>query len=89
MKEAAILDQKLAQERKSGQYNLLNLPLIGVPFSAKDCCPVAGMKMIAGFAPRKDIKAETKDAECIGITMINLFLSLNESSEQQIIFYNV
>lgn len=37
LKEAQELDHKLQQERVSGDHILMDLPLIGIPFAAKDC----------------------------------------------------
>lgn len=64
IEEAEILDEKIMQELASGEKNLTNLPLLGVPFAAKDCLQVKGMQLTAGFVPRKGCVQE-EDAALI------------------------
>ena len=68
--DAIGIDQRVEREVSNGkpdpgQVSIHDQPLIGVPFSCKDSFAIKEMRIAAGLAQRKDVKA-MKDAECIG-----------------------
>ncbi|XP_015782884.1 fatty-acid amide hydrolase 2-A [Tetranychus urticae] len=64
LEEAQTIDETIAKELATGEKNLSNLPLLGVPFAAKDCLQVKGMQLTAGFVPRKGC-IQSEDAALI------------------------
>lgn len=67
MKEAAALDARiqaaLANPSKT-KDNVLSLPLLGIPFTIKECISVQGQPCSAGLYSRRDIRME-EDAPAV------------------------
>jgi fatty acid amide hydrolase 2 len=64
LKEARLVDNILKSETIPEAYSEKNKPLLGVPFSCKECIWVKGMPNTTGLCNRKDFVAP-EDADVV------------------------
>lgn len=65
LEEARILDQRIEATLKQPSGDpVLELPLLGIPFTITESIAVQGMPLTAGMVSRKDFRAE-KDSPVV------------------------